>query len=124
MVSVRRWIVAMVAVFTLVIAGVVASQTQSEEGFLAPIFSPDGRSVFVVVRASRATVLGLGFDNLTPPAHIWIHTDRFTLRRSDLETGRVEVFERWPASPLERTHIREYRGRIFGVPHVHLRWAD
>jgi hypothetical protein len=112
------------ALIALLIAGIVASQTRSAHGFLAPIFSPDGRAVFVVVRESRATVLGLGFDNLTPPAEVWIHADRFTLRRIDLESGRVDVIDTWPASPLEGVHLRQYRGRIFGVPHAHLRWAD
>jgi len=124
MVRIRRWLAATLALIALVIVGAVASQTQSEQGFLAPIFSRDGGSVFVVVRETRATVLGLGFDNLTPPADVWLHTDRFTRRRIDLKTGRDDVIERWPASPLQGTHIREYRGRVFGVPHAHLRWAD
>jgi hypothetical protein len=123
-VKVRWWLAAALASISLVIVGAVASQTRSEQGFLAPIFSRDGSAVFVIVRQARATVLGLGFDNLTPPADVWIHTDRFTLQRILLTTGRVDIVEQWRASPLEGAHIREYRGRVFGVPHAHLRWAD
>jgi hypothetical protein len=122
--SVGRWVALPLALIALLIAGLFASQTRTEQGYLAPVFSPDGRAVFVVVRESRATVIGLGFDNLTPPADVWMHADRFTLRRIDLGNGRVDVIERWPASPLEGTHLQQYRGRIFGVPHAHLRWAD
>jgi hypothetical protein len=102
----------------------LAAALHSATGWFSPVFTPDGRSVVVVVRESRAVVVGLGYESLTPPADVWILRDRFSLRRIDVATGKIEVLRTWAPSPLEGRHVQQYRGRLFGAPHGHLRWPD
>jgi hypothetical protein len=102
--------------------GIVAAP--HETGYFAPVFSPDGRSVFAIVRDVRAVVTGLGFQGFTPAATVRVRRDRFSLVEIRLSDGSVTVVESFPPSPLEGGRLRAYRGAIFGVPHAHLRWAD
>jgi hypothetical protein len=102
--------------------GIVAAPHAT--GYFAPVFSPDGRSVFAITRDVRAVVIGFGFQGFTPPAIVRVRRDRFSLVGIRLSDGSVTVVESMPPSPLEGGRIRAYHGAIFGVTHAHLRWAD
>jgi hypothetical protein len=95
-----------------------------ETGYFAPIFAPDGKSLFTIRREARALVTGPGVEFFTPPATVRLQRDRFDLLNITLPDARVTVVETFPPSPLEGSSIRAYHGAIFGVPHAHLRWAD
>lgn len=95
-----------------------------DAGYLSPVFSPDGASVFVIRRDVRAVVIGPGRDSLTPPALVRVLSDRFALLHIHLSDGAVDVIETLPPSPLEATTIQAYHGGIFGSAHGHLRWGD
>jgi hypothetical protein len=95
-----------------------------DTGYFSPLFAPDGQSVFAVTRDAGATIAGFGYEFFTAPASVWLFRDRFALVNIRLSDGRLTVVEEFPSSPLEGSRIRAYRGRIFGVPHAHLRWAD
>ena len=95
-----------------------------ETGYFAPLFSPDGRSVFAIAREARAIVTGFGAEFFTPPATVRIRRDRFRVIRFSLPDGAVTTVEELPPSPLEGARIEAYHGAIFGVPRAHLRWAE
>jgi hypothetical protein len=109
-----------------VAAGVaaVALTTTPGRGYFGPVFSPDGASVYVLVRDVTASVVGLGYDSFTPPASVWIHHDRFSLIAIRIADHAATVVREFPASPLEGTRISAYHGAIFGEASGHLRWAD
>ena len=92
--------------------------------YYAPIFSPDGSSVVVVRRDTRAVVTGFGYEMFTPPATVRYLHDRFALLQIRLADGTITSLENLPASPLERTKTEAYHNAIFGIPDAHLRWAD
>ena len=100
------------------------SQTLREEGCYSPVYSPDGSEVFFIARETSGLVLGFGFECFSPPAHVFVWKDRFTLLRLRVEDGSVEIAETWPGSPLERQWLRTYRGRLFTVPSTRLQWDD
>jgi hypothetical protein len=94
------------------------------DGYFSPVFAPDGKTVFAIVRDVLATKVGFGHQFFTPPATVRLHRDRFKLIRLQVSDGRQTVVEELPPSPLEGTRISAYHGAIFGVPHAHLRWAS
>ena len=93
-------------------------------GYFSPVFSPDGRFVYVLSRDARATVTGFGHSGFTPPATVRLHRDRFRLLRISVDEGSATVVEDFGASPFEGATLKAYHGAIFGSPHTHLRWAD
>lgn len=109
-----------------VVAGVaaVALTARGGRGYLAPVFTPDGASVLVLVRDVNASVVGLGYDSLTPPASVWIRRDRFSLISIRLADRTITVLREFPPTPLEGSRISTYHGAIFGEASGHLRWAD
>lgn len=120
-----RWF-AVIAV-ALVALGIWATglfSIQREVGYFSPLFAADGQSVFAVTREVTATIVGPGFEFFTPPANVWLHQDRFKLVTIRLSDGLLRVVEEFPQSPLVGDRIRAYHHAIFGVPAVHLRWAD
>ncbi|MHC4816224.1 MAG: hypothetical protein ACYTFN_24480, partial [Planctomycetota bacterium] len=94
------------------------------EGYFSPIFSPDGGSVYFVQRNTTGFTWGLGWEHFTAPAHAYALSDRFSLRRLDLESGQVQVVKDWPQSPAVRRHLRAYRGRIFQLANARLGFAE
>src|SRR5437773_3577114 len=88
---------------------------ETHEGYFDPAFSPDGRYVYTVARQTTGVTWGPGWEFFSPPAHAWLIADRVRLARIDVASARVEVLEEWPATPLVRRTIREYRGRIFAT---------
>ena len=116
-----------VALGLLAVAACVAAvvlTTSRGRGYFGPVFAPDGASVYVLVRDVSASVVGLGYDTLTPPASVWIHRDRFSLMAIRVADGRITLVRDFPASPLEGARIAAYHGAIFGVASGHLHWAD
>jgi hypothetical protein len=86
---------------------------ETHSGYFGPAFSRDGRHVYVVVRESSGLTWGLGWEHFTSPAHAYPLSDRVSLVRIDVASGALEVLEKWPATPVTRRVIREYRGRVF-----------
>ena len=119
----RRWLYAVAALTVLAGAGLVAACTIHERGYLSPQFSADGSSVVVVVRDTRAVVLGFGYEMLTPPARTRILRDRFSIVRIALADRRQETLVELPASPLEGGWVQSYRPSLTGSVSAHLRWA-
>jgi hypothetical protein len=123
-----KWIAAIGAVLLLALVvaawGIGYVAAPQETGYFAPVFAPDGESVFAITREVRATVAGFGAQGFTPPATVHLSRDRFRLVQVHLPDGRVTTIEAFPPSPLEGATIAAYHGAIFGVPQAHLRWAD
>ena len=119
----RKALIAVLVLALLGTAGLVAAVRHSADGYFSPQFTPDGAAVVVVVRQARALVLGLGFETFTPPAHVRVTRDRFSLVRVRIADGRIETLQSFPASPVEGTWIQTYRPRLYGSAQAHLRWA-
>lgn len=94
------------------------------EGYYAPVFAADGDEIYFLRRETRGISWGLGYEFFSPPAHVYVLSDRFSLERLDPATGRVARVLALPASPFEGRHLRHYRGRLYGLPSVRLRWAE
>lgn len=92
------------------------------EGYFAPIYSPDGNSAYYVQRNTTGFAWGLGWEFFTPPAHSWALSDRVSIRRLDIATGEITVLRGWDSTPVNRRHLREYRGRVFQILHPKLGW--
>ena len=60
---------------------------------------------------------------LTPPAHVRVTHDRFSIARVTITNLRVEALKRFPASPVEGAWIETYRPGLYGSAQAHLRWA-
>lgn len=84
-------------------------------GYFGPAFSPDGRSVYAVVRDTTGLSWGAGWEHFTPPAYALPLVDRISLIRIDTASGATETLESWDTTPVARRVIREYRGRIFNI---------
>jgi len=123
-----KWIGAIGAVLLLALVvaawGIGYIAAPHETGYFAPVFAPDGQSIFAITREVRATVAGFGAPGFTTPAAVHLSRDRFRLVQVHLPDGRVTTVEEFPPSPLEGSTIESYHGAIFGVPQAHLRWAD
>jgi hypothetical protein len=78
-------------------------------------------ALYFLHRETRGTSIGLGWEHFTPPARARVSHDVFSLRRLDLASGRVEVLESWPRSPLVERRISTYRGRIFTATAARIR---
>ena len=100
------------------------AQVQSHVGYFSPVYSPDGSEVYFIARESRGLVAGLGIENFTPPAYVFVWHDRFSLRKLDPGTGSIEILKSWTPSPVEGQYMRTYRGRAFSSPSTQLRWVD
>lgn len=98
--------------------------SEAYTGYFAPVYSPDGRYVYYVVRDTRGRINGPGMEFFTPPAEVRVDADLFTIHRIDLETGRDQTIASISDSPLVRREIETYRSRIFTCPSVHLRFVD
>jgi len=120
----KKIVLAIALVLVVAVGLLLLAQVQSHEGYFSPVYSPDGSEVYFIARESRSLVAGLGFESLTPPAYVAVWHDRFSLRKLDPGTGRVEILKSWPASPVEGRHMRTYRGRVFSTASTQLRWVD
>jgi hypothetical protein len=124
----RKFLLGATLAGVAVVLGIVAVLAylgfQRHEGYFSPVFSPDGASVYFVQRNTTGFTWGLGWEHFTPPAHAYAFSDRFSLRRLDLESGQVQVVKDWPQSPAVRRHLRAYRGRIFQLANARLGFAE
>ena len=120
----RRVAVIVLCILAAVVVLVGTTRIQDHEGYFSPVYSADGQFVYFIGRHTRGLVTGWGWESFSPPAHVFVWHDRFSLSRLELETGEVEVVTTLPPSPVEDRHIRTYRGRAFTVPSTILRWSD
>ena len=123
----RKVVIVVVVVALLAVLGlavVYRLRLDRLEGYYAPVHAADGVTIYFVHRETQGISWGLGYDNFTAPAHVWVLSDRFSLKRLDTASGGLEEVKRWPASPLEGRHLRHYRGRLYAIPRVRLRWAE
>lgn len=98
--------------------------SEAYTGYFAPVFSPDGQSVYYVVRDTRGRINGPGMEFFTPPADVRVDADLFSIHRINLTTGRDQTVALLPDSPLVRREIETYRSRIFTCPMIHLRFSS
>lgn len=82
-------------------------------GYLAAVWAPNGRYVFVLSRETSGTVSGFGWESFTPPARVSVNSDRLQLLRVNAETGETEILHEFDGSPLVGRSTGHYRGRIF-----------
>ena len=120
----KRFLLLFATVFVLVLVVLFYSQVQEHEGYFSPVYSPDGNTVHFIHRESQGLVMGFGWEFFTTPAHVFVWRDRFSLRKLDPESGRVDILHRWPASPIENRRLRTYRGRAFTYPRTRLSWVE
>lgn len=103
--------------------GLVATAAKHTTSLLGPVFTPDGSAIVAARRESRAWVIGIGAEMLTPPAHVRITRDRYALVRIDRRTGAQTTLRTLPPSPLEGTWTRAYRGHDVGYARAALSWC-
>ena len=120
----KKIILAIALVLVVAVGLLLLAQVQSHEGYFAPVYSPDGSEVYFIARRSMGLVAGLGIESFTAPAYVFVWHDRFSLRKLDPDTGRVEILKSWPASPVEGQYMRTYRGRAFSTASTQLCWVD
>lgn len=89
------------------------AQRHNLEGVFAPSYDASGTHLYFIHRSTRGWSFGPGWEHFTPPARVRASRDGFSLRRLDLESGRVEVLASWDRSPLVARPITTYRNRIF-----------
>ncbi len=124
----RKLLAGIVAAAVLAIAGgawwlgLVTWETHT--GYFGPAFSRDGKHVYAVTRETRGITWGMGWEHFTPPAYAYALSDRFSLVRIEVESGRSEALESWPSSPVTQRIIREYRGRVFNTVSAAVRQED
>jgi hypothetical protein len=124
------WLVGVIVIMTVVSAlglwgglrGIPGlAERHRLEGVFAPTYDEAGEALYFLHRETRGTSVGPGWEHFTPPARARASHDVFSLRRLDLASGRVEVLESWPRSPLVERRISTYRGRIFTVTMARIR---
>lgn len=113
-------IIALLVVGGLVVvaAGAYALGIASYErysGYFAPVWDESGKAVFYIQRDTSGFIWGMGWEHFSPPAYSYPTSDRFSLRRVNVENGEVEILQTWPVSPLSNRTTKHYRGRIFNT---------
>ena len=119
----RKALIAILVLALAGLAGLVAAVRHRGEGYFSPQFTPDGDAVVVVVRQTRALVLGLGYEFWTPPARVRVTHDRFSIVRVGIADGGIKTLQTFPASPVEGQWVQTYRPGVYGSAQAHLRWA-
>jgi hypothetical protein len=89
------------------------AQRHNLQGVFAPAYNESATHLYFIHRSTRGWSFGPGWEHFTPPARVRASRDGFSLRRLDLESGRVEVLASWDRSPLVARPISTYRNRIF-----------
>ncbi|MFT5181401.1 MAG: hypothetical protein ACI8S3_001285 [Alphaproteobacteria bacterium] len=93
------------------VIGVLA--IERHQGFFAPVWAADSQHVYVIERRTLGAVWGLGWESFTPPANSYVISDRLTLERLNIASGKLERLERFDGSPVTGRVTQHYRGRIF-----------
>ena len=94
------------------------------KSYYSPIFDPDAQKIRYIEREVSGVDWGPGWEHFSPPAWVNIRRDRFRLQEYDLESDSITTLRSFPASPLEGTTQRHYRGRLYGLPRVMLRYES
>lgn len=89
------------------------AQRHNLQGVFAPVYDAAGTHVYFIHRNTRGWSFGRGWEHFTPPARARASRDEFSLRRLDLQSGRVEELAGWSRSPLVARPLSTYRNRIF-----------
>jgi len=120
-----RWALAGLGVLVVGVVLLSGAVTLGRDrGYFAPIFTPDGQSIYTIRREVSATLIGFGYEFWSPPATVRVHRDRFALLKVRLADRHVEIVQEFPPSPLEGTRLNAYHGTIYGGGRGYLRWAD
>ena len=85
------------------------------EGYLAPVYSADGQYVYYVERSTNADVKVIKPPDLmmSPPQFgVSVANDTFSLKRLQVQTGKIEELTRLSPSPIEGRNY-EVTGRPF-----------
>lgn len=91
------------------------------ETFHAPVFGPDGKEVYYVTRNAWGVSWGPGVEFFTPPAAVVVIGDRFSLQRTNRDTGETTTLHTWRV-PHQLKPITHYRNYLFGLPDCELKW--
>jgi hypothetical protein len=103
---------AVITTGTLVhLAGLAAYERH--HGYFAPIWSEDGKHIYLLERRTTGIIWGMGWEHFTPPAYSYVLSDRVSLARLDPDSGALTVLENFDGSPVQGRVTRHYRGRIF-----------
>lgn len=94
----------------------------SQTGYFAPLFSKDGRTIYVIRRSASAAAFGFGYEFWTPPAVVFVRQDRHALLAISVQDGTVTELMRFPPSPLSNSRLHAYRTSLMGSASAHLRW--
>ena len=119
-------------VTTLVLISVVAwfcvrlaeGQTESYEGYFAPVYSPDGQYVYFVERRTSGTTKEThtsDFFSSSSKFDVYVAKDTFSLKRLEVQSGHVEELIRFSPSPIEGRHY-EVIASPFQIPSARLRF--
>ena len=98
---------------------------KSDEGYFAPVYSPDGQYVYFLERSTSGTVEQTSAPALFSPAKfdVQVAKDRFILKRLHVENGQIEELRRLPPSPIEGRRYEKV-GSPFHVPGARLRFTE
>ena len=121
-----RWIAAGLAAAIAAAAGwqLGLAAVRRETGYLAPVFSPDGRSIFVVRREVTVVIPGAVEPFVRAPSEGRVRHDQFSLVNIRIADGALTVVETLPPTPLEGTVTSGHGSGLFGPACAYLRWAD
>lgn len=100
---------------TVAVRGLGLVTFERHEGYFGPAFAPDGREVWFFQRNSSGWAAGPGWEHFTPPARVFMQSDRLALCRLDLASGRIETVLAWERTPLQGRWLANYRGRVLNI---------
>ncbi len=92
------------------------------KGVYSPVFDPEANKVIYIEREVTARDWGPGWEFFSPPAHVRISRDSYRVMEHDLVTGVTRTLRSLPDSPLAGMTHRHYRGRLYGLPRVMIRY--
>lgn len=90
--------------------------------FHAPVFGPDGKDVYYMTRNAWGISWGPGIEFFTPPASVLVIGDRFSLQRTNRNTGETTTLHTWRVPHLLKPRT-QYRNYLFGLPDCELKWV-
>jgi hypothetical protein len=85
-------------------AGIFPVRFVSIKGFFSPVFSSDGKVIFFIQRETsgieRFIESGGGWFGGSSKSKVFTIKDNFYLKKIDIETKKIEIFQKFPSSPL------------------------
>lgn len=96
-------------------SGLLAFERYS--GFYAPTWDLYGKQVFYIQRDTLGVIRGPGRiadKNAAPAIRAWVLSDQISLRRLNMEDGRVEILRQLDETPASGRILHTYRGHVFG----------